>query len=538
MAAAPPGRVDRSHWVEPADDPPREDTVGAVLRAAAEAAPDTVALVEGVADPAVRRRWRYAELLAESELMARALLGRFEPGERVAVWAGNIPEWVILEMAAALAGLTLVTVNPALGAQEIRHVLGQSRSAGVFVQREYRGRILPRTLDDVRAHLPALREVMSFDDWAAFLGSGSASERLPLVHAEDVAQIQYTSGTTGAPKGAMLRHRGITNNARLSYVRTFDMRPGEAFVNPMPLFHTAGCVQGTLCPLISLGTQVLMPGFEPGLQLALIESERAAQLCGVPTMMLAVLDHPALARTDLSSVRYAISGGATVPPELVRRVESTLGVPLSIIYAQTEASPCITLTRLDDAPLDRATTLGRPLPGTEVKIVEPGGGDPVAHGERGELCTRGFHVMAGYFDDPQQTAAAIDEDGWLRTGDLASMDERGYCRIEGRIKDVIIRGGENIYPREIEQVLLGHRAVAAVAVLGAPDRTWGEQVAAFVQFAPDVSVPGEDELFQYVRRYLAPHKTPRIWRFVDEFPMTPSGKIQKFALRDRLRLDE
>ena len=526
--------ADRSYWSEPAQDLLREDTVGAVLRACAEAAPDTVALVEGVADPTKRRRWRYTELLAESERVARALLGRFEPGERVAVWAGNIPEWVVLELAAALAGLTLVAVNPALRAQEIRHVLGQSRSVGVFVQREYRGRVLAETLAEVREHLPALREVVGFDDWAALRDSGSPTEPLPLVRAEEIAQIQYTSGTTGQPKGAMLRHRGITNNARLSYVRTFDMRPGEVFVNPMPLFHTAGCVQGTLAPLISLGTHVLMPGFEPGLQLALIESERAAQLGGVPTMMLAVLDHPDFARTDLSSVRYAISGGATVPPDLVQRIESALGVPLSIIYAQTEASPCITLTRLDDDPIDRASTLGRPLPGTEVRIIEPGGGDPVAHGDRGELCTRGFHVMAGYFDDPAQTTAAIDEDGWLHTGDLASMDERGYCRIEGRIKDVIIWGGENIYPREIEQVLLGHEAVAAVAVVGAPDPTWGEQVAAFVQLAPGAPVPDEDELFRYVRRHLAPHKAPRIWRFVDAFPLTPSGKIQKFALRDRL----
>ena len=527
----------RSRWVEPLDDPLREDTVGALLYAAAETAPDTVALVEGVADPAARRRWRYGELRTEAEQAARALLGRFAPGERIAVWAGNSPEWVVLELAAALAGLTLVTVNPALRAGEIRHVLGHSRSAGVVLQQEYRGRSLTETLAEVRGQLPALREVVAFDDWAAFRAAGSPTEPLPVVRPEDVAQIQYTSGTTGQPKGAMLRHRAITNNARLSYVRLFDMRPGEVFVNPMPLFHTAGCVQGTLAPLISLGTHVLLPAFEPQRQLQLIESERAAQLCGVPTMLLAMLDHPAFAATDLSSVRYAISGGATVPPELARRVEAALGVPLAIVYAQTEASPCITMTRLDDATQDRITTLGRPLPGTEVKIVEPGGGDPVPCGETGELCTRGYHVMAGYFDDPRQTAAAIDDEGWLHTGDLATMDERGYCRIEGRSKDVIIRGGENIYPREIEQVLLAHHAVADVAVLGVPDHTWGEQIAAFVRPAPDVPMPGEDELFRHVREHLAPHKAPRIWRFVEEFPMTASGKIQKFALRERLRLD-
>ncbi|MFI9381404.1 AMP-binding protein [Kutzneria sp. NPDC052558] len=523
-----------SHWSEPAGGPLGEHTVGSALRAAAEAAPDTVALVDGVADPALRRRWRYSDLLVEAEEVARALLGRFVPGERIAVWAGNSPEWVILELAAGLAGLTLVTVNPALRAGELRHVLGQSRVSGIFLQRVYRGRLLPDTLMELGHELPALREVVLLDGWVALRSSGSPTERLPVVRPDDPAQIQYTSGTTGRPKGAMLRHGAIVDNARLSYVHTFDMRPGEVFVNPMPLFHTAGCVQGTLAPLISLGTHVLMPGFEPGLYLNLVETERAAQFCGVPTMLLGALGHPGFATADLSCVRYAISGGATVPADLVRQIESALKVPLAIIYAQTEASPGITMTRLDDSPEDRATTLGRPLPGAEVKIVGPDGADPLPVGERGELCTRGYHVMAGYFDDPAQTAAAIDEDGWLHTGDLASMDERGYCRIEGRIKDVIIRGGENIYPREIEEVLLSHQGVANVAVLGVPDRTWGEQVAAFVQSTPGMPAPDEDELFRLVRQRLAPHKAPRVWRFVEEFPMTASGKIQKFALRDQL----
>jgi len=515
------------------EDVVRDDTVGSLLRHAAEQAPSTVALVEGVGEPADRRRWRYDELLAESEQMARALLGRFAPGERLAVWANNIPEWIIVEMAAALAGLTLVTVNPALRRDELRHVLGQSRAAGIFLLRGYRSNPMLQTFTSVWDDLPALREVLLFDDWQVIRESGSPTEVLPTVRADDPAQIQYTSGTTGRPKGATLRHRGITNNARLSYVRTFDMRPGEVFVNSMPLFHTAGCVQGTLAPLASLGTQVLVPGFDPALQLSLIESERGAQLCGVPTMLLAMLDHPAFPDTDLSSVRYAISGGAAVPPELVRRVESRLGVPMTIVYAQTEASPCITMTRLDDSPADRAETLGRPLPCIEVMIVEPGTENLVPQGEVGELCTRGYHVMSGYFDDPEQTGAAVGETGWLRTGDLATMDERGYCRIEGRLKEMIIRGGENIYPREIENVLFGHPAVADVAVVGVPDPTWGEQVAAFIRPVNGVA-PDEDELAGYVRRHLAPHKAPRIWRFVAAFPTTASGKVQKFALRDQL----
>lgn len=511
----------------------REDTVGSLLRAAAEQAPSTVALVEGVAEPADRRRWRYADLLAESEQMARALLGRFAPGERIAVWANNIPEWVIVELAAALAGLTLVTVNPGLRKEELKHVLGQSRAAGIFLVRRHRNNLMLEVFASVWDDLPALREVLLFDDWNVIRASGSPTEVLPIVRPEDPAQIQYTSGTTGQPKGAVLRHRGITNNARLSYVRAFDMQPAEVFVNSMPLFHTAGCVQGTLAPIASLGTQVLIPGFDPALQLGLIESERGAQLCGVPTMLLGMLGHPDFPGTDLSSVRYALSGGAPVPPDLVRRVESVLGVPMAIVYAQTEASPCITMTRLDDAPADRAETLGRPLPCIEVMIVRPGTNDLVPHGGVGELCTRGYHVMSGYFDDPEQTATAVDQSGWLHTGDLASMDERGYCRIEGRLKELIIRGGENIYPREVENVLFGHPDVAEVAVVGVPDATWGEQVAAFIKPAPG-STPDENELHGYVRKRLAPHKAPRIWRFVEAFPMTATGKVQKFVLRDQL----
>jgi len=516
-----------------APDSVRELTVGSLLREAAERAPSVTALVEGVPDPQARRRWTYADLLTEAEEAARALLGRFRPGERVAVWAHNIPEWVVLEMAAALAGVTLVTVNPALRESELRHVLSQSRAAGVFLVAEYRGSPMADLLARVRPGLPHLRETVLFEDWPAFRGSRSATEVLPAVSPDDPAQIQYTSGTTGTPKGAVLHHRGITNNALLSYVRTLDMRPGESFVNPMPLFHTAGCVLATLAPIASLGTQVLLPWFDPGMQLELIESERGAVFGGVPTMLLALLGHPRFPRTDFSSVRYALAGGATVPPELVRRIESALGVPMSIVYAQTEASPGITMTRLDDSPEDRAETLGRPLPGCAVKITDPATGDVRARDEIGEVCTRGYHVMTGYFDRPDQTAEAIDPEGWLHTGDLASMDERGYLRIEGRVKEMIIRGGENIYPREIEHVLLDHPAVQDVAVVGVPDPEWGEQVAAFVRLTPGETV-GEAELFAHVREKLAPHKTPRVWRFVTEFPLTGSGKIKKHVLRDSL----
>jgi fatty-acyl-CoA synthase len=519
-----------SYWRADRSEPVLETTCGGVLRAAAEHAPDAVALIAGVPDPAARRRISYAELLTEAERAARALLGRFAPGERVAVWAPNNPQWIVLQFGAALAGMTLVTVNPLYRAQELRYVLSRSRAAGIFLVPAVRDVSTVDVLDEVRPHLPALRESVLFTDWAAFCASGSPTESLPQVDPGDPAQIQYTSGTTGFPRGAIIHHRGFTNNAR--YVAAqLQLAPGEVLVNPMPLFHTAGSGCLTLGPMQAQAAQVLMPFFDPALLLALTESERGVIFGGVPTMLFAALDHPDFARRDLSSTRLAFSGGALVPAHLVRRVRQALGIPFAIVYAQTEASPVITGTRTTDRPEDQAETVGRPFPQTDVKIVDPTTRKTAPLGHIGEICTRGYHVMTGYFDDPGGTAEAIDPQGWLHTGDLGSMDGRGYCRVEGRIKEMIIRGGENIYPREIEMVLLEHPGVADVAVVGVPDERWGEQVAAFIRPAAD-SVPGEAELDAFCRERLAGFKVPRFWLMVDAFPMTASGKVQKFVLRE------
>jgi acyl-CoA synthetase (AMP-forming)/AMP-acid ligase II len=507
-------------------------TVGDLLRETAARDPDAVALIEGAPDPAARRWWTYGALLEEAEEAARALLGRFAPGERVAIWANNIPEWVVLELAAGLAGVTIVTVNPALRSEELAHVLGQSRAHGIFLVPEYRGVPMAEMLESLRGELPALREVVSFADWDEFRASGAAGERLPRVDPRSPAQIQYTSGTTGRPKGAVLHHRGIVNNARLTYLDRLGLGPGIVQLSPMPLFHTAGCAMAVLGSIACEGTLVLPPYFDPGLVLELAEAERAQCMLGVPTMLIAYIDHPRFGATDVSSVRCVVTGGAVVPPALVRRVEDAFGARLSIVFAQTESSPVITQTALDDTDEDRVTTLGRPLAHTEVKVVDVRGGEPVGPDVVGEICTRGYHVMTGYFDDPEATAAAIDADGWLHTGDLGSMDARGYFRIGGRLKDMIIRGGENIYPREIEQVLFEHEDVADVAVLGVPDATWGEQVAAFIRPAAG-RAPEPDALFAYCRERLAPFKTPRHWRILDEFPLTPSGKVQKYVLREQ-----
>jgi fatty-acyl-CoA synthase len=280
-------------------------------------------------------------------------------------------------------------------------------------------------------------------------------------------------------------------------------------------------------------THVPVLAFEPGLMLDLAEAENAAAMSGVPTVLIALTEHPSFDQRDLSSVRVVLSGGALVAPNLVKLIEDRLGVRFSIVFGQTECSPTITQGRADDSFDDRASTVGRPLPQTEVKIVDPIDGTTVPCGAVGELCTRGYHVMLGYYEMPDATATAIDEDGWLHTGDLASMDERGYCRIEGRLKDMIIRGGENIFPREIEQRLFTHHSVGDVAVVGIPDEKWGEQVCAFVRAAPGASLD-RGELDAYVRAELSAYKAPRVWVFVEDFPMTPSGKIQKFVLRDRL----
>ncbi len=521
-----------SYWPADTSVPVHETTVGDMLRAVAAERPGQDALIDGIPDAGARRHWTYERLLADAERVARALLGRFAVGERIAVWGPNTSEWVLLEYGAALAGMVLVTVNPAYRPAELRYVLEQSGSAAIFLVPEFRTNPMERSLAEVRSELPGLRESILFTEWDDFCATGSPTELLPAVTPRDAAQIQYTSGTTGFPKAALLHHRGITNNA-LQMTRRMGWEPGDVAVNPFPLFHTAGCVLGVLGAAQSRATLIPVVAFDPALYLELMETHRATVTCGAPTMLIAAMEHPDRAGRDLSALRIVTSGGATVPVELVRNVEATLGVRFTIIFGQTEASPCITATHLDDTDVDKAETLGQPLPQTEVRIVDPATGETLPCGTVGELCCRGYLVMTGYYNMPEATAEAIDAEGWLHTGDLASMDERGYCRIEGRLKDMIIRGGENIYPREIEELLFSHPAVGDVAVVGCPDPRWGEEVVAFVRPAPGMSPTGE-ELAAFVRARLAPFKTPKRWILCDTFPTTPSGKVQKNLLRGRL----
>jgi len=543
-----------SCWEADDADGPLGTTVGGILRDAARRSPDTVALVEGVPELDERRRWTYAQLLADATRAAHALVERFAPGERVAVWAPSIPESLVLTYAAALAGLVLVPVNPQLRAEEVGHVLRQSGASGLFLVAEHRGLDLAATLASVRATIPALREVVDLGAWEAFCppvaGSpeaGSPEAGSPeagppswdaapsrVMGPDDVAQLVYTSGTTGVPKGALLTHRGMTNAARLGALR-FGMRPGDVYVHTMPLFHVGGQVVAfQLCQ--SSATTVLVPSFDPGLVLELVERERATLTCGVPTMLLALVEHPDFTRRDLSSLRAVSGGGAVVPTELVRHVEKALGVQFAIVFGQTEASGFISQTHLDDAPEDKAASLGVPLPGVSARVVDPASGAVVPCGAVGELEVRGPNVMAGYHELPEATAASFRAGGWLRTGDLVTMDDRGFLRMAGRLKEMIVSGGENIFPVEIENALAEHPDVARVAVVGVPDDRWGEAAVAVVLPVAGRSPSGVG-LEGYLRERLAAFKVPRRWRFVDTLPLTASGKVQKHVLRMQLADD-
>lgn len=518
-----------SHATGPTTPAVRELTIGEALREVALECPAQIALIAGTPENADRRTWTYAELLDEAQLTARALLEIFEPGDRVAVWAPNIPEWVIMEYGCAFAGIVLVTVNPSYQADELGYVLRQSRAAGIFLLPEFRGNPMLHHLEAVQKDCPELKSVVLFSQWQEFLAS-AGDKPLPVVLPGDACMIQYTSGTTGFPKGALLHHRGLVNNGSHT-LATMGAQIGQTYMGIMPLFHTAGCVLAVLGALSKRSALVLVEAFEPGLVLELMEEYRAAAMLGVPTMLIAMIEHPTFAERDLSAVKALCSGGSTVPADLVKRLEEAVGAPFTIVFGQTECSPVACMTHADDSIEDKAYTLGQAMPGVEVKIVDTQTGATQPVGVLGEFCTRGYHVMHEYFENPQATAKTIDADGWLHTGDLCSMDARGYCKIEGRLKDMIIRGGENIYPREIEELLFQHPSVGEVAVVGLPNERLGEEVAVFLRPAPDSSID-KDALFTYLREHLSPQKTPRHWFEVESYPLTGSGKIQKFALRE------
>ena len=520
-----------SYFPAQADQPLIDLTVGDTLRAAAARTPAAAALIESDANGELARRWTYAELLTDSERLAHALLTRYQPGERVAVWAPNIPEWVIAEFGFALAGLVLVTVNPGYQPRELKYVLEQSRAAGLFLISEFRGNRMAKIAAEVVADMPAIREVIDMEDHAALFRVAGPTGALPEVNPRDPVQIQYTSGTTGFPKGVVLHHHGITNNARHSFARA-GIPHGATLLALMPLFHTGGCAR-TILGGVQYGCRmILMRQFEPQRANALIESERAIEFAGVPTMLIGMLESDAATPRDFSNVRLSGSGGSMVPSELIRRVMDRFGCGFYTVYGQTEASPLLTQTRPDDPFDDVCFTVGQPVPHTEISIRDPATNTVMPLDTVGEICARAYSVMLGYNDDPEATAKTIDADGWLHTGDLGTMDSRGFVKITGRVKEMIIRGGENLFPAEIENILLEHPGVAEVAVVGVPDPKFGEAAAAFIRMSAGATFDAST-LIAHCRANIAAQKTPTHWIEVSEWPMTGSGKIQKFALRDQ-----
>lgn len=522
--------LEQSYWRADESSPLREITLGALLREVAAAVPDRIALVDAVADPAQRRRWTYSQFLDVAEGAARAFLKRFSPGDRIAFCAANCAEWLIVQHGLSLAGMVLVPINPAFRERELETILRDSEAVAVFYLPRFRDNDLEASLDALAPRLPKLKRRIRISDAAAFLADADPNTPLPDVRPDQILQIQFTSGTTGVPKGACLHHLGTINSTRFVAQRA-GFPDGGVWLNAMPMFHVGGNIVTGLATLNLRGTYVLAPAFEPALILELIESERANASLIVPTMILALLEHPDFQRRRHDSMRTVLTGASTVPEALVARTKAAFGCDVVILFGQTELNGVVTATTLDDAIEDQAQTLGRPLPRIEVRIVDPASGKTQPVGVSGEICVRGYQNMLGYCGSPEQTAHAIDKEGWLHMGDLGCMDSRGYLRITGRLKDMVIRGGMNIYPREIEETLFDHPKVADVSVIGVPDERWGEIIAAIIRPADPAAPPSADELHVWCREKLSSHKTPSAWYFLDSFPTTASGKIQKFVLK-------
>ncbi|OSC41605.1 AMP-binding protein [Mycobacterium decipiens] len=514
-----------------------ESTIGANFAATAARYPHRDALV----DVGAARRWSYAELLADVRRLATGLVrAGIGAGDRVGIWAPNRWEWVLVQYATAEIGAVLVTINPAYRVRELDYALRQSGVAMViaatgFKDADYRG-----MLAEVGPRCPDLADVvfMESDGWDALAGAEpdpTALQRTAAtLHSGDPVNIQYTSGTTGYPKGVTLSHRNILNNGFL-VGELLGYTAQDRICIPVPFYHCFGMVMGNLAATTHGAAMVIpAPGFNPADTLRAVQTERCTSLYGVPTMFIAELGLPEFADYELGSLRTGIMAGAPCPVEVMRKVISHMHMPgVSICYGMTETSPVSTQTRTDDSLARRVGTVGRVGPHLEIMVVDPVTGETVPRGVVGEFCTRGYSVMAGYWNDPEKTAEVIDADGWMHTGDLAAMDECGYVRIAGRIKDLVIRGGENISPREIEELLFTHPDIVDGHVIGVPDAKYGEELMAVVKLragAPELTV---ERLREFCLGRIARFKIPRYLWIVDEFPMTVTGKVRKVEMRQR-----
>jgi fatty-acyl-CoA synthase len=513
------------------------DTIGDNLARTVARFPDAEAMV----DVPSGRRWTYLELDADVTALALGLLAvGVEAGDRIGIWAPNCPEWTVLQYASAKVGAVLVNVNPAYRSHELAYVLGQSGlrmlvSAVVHKTSDYRAMI-----DEVRSQCPDLREVVYIGEasWDELVAAGARASmdqlyaRMSTLDSDDAINIQYTSGTTGFPKGATLSHHNILNNG-FFVGELVSYTEHDRICLPVPFYHCFGMVMGNLAATSHGACMVIpAPAFDPAATLKAVEQERCTSLYGVPTMFIAELGLTDFATYDLSSLRTGIMAGSPCPVEVMKRVIAEMNMSeVAIAYGMTETSPVSTMTRVDDDLARRTETVGRVVPHIEVKVVDPAMGRVVGRGAPGELCTRGPSVMLGYWNEPDKTAEAIDAAGWMHTGDLATMDEGGYVSIVGRIKDMVIRGGENVYPREVEEFLYSHPDIADVQVIGVPDPKYGEELMAWVVMRPGSEPLTAEGVRTFCDGRLAHYKVPRYVHVVDGFPMTVTGKIRKVEMR-------
>ena len=516
-----------------------EQTIGANFEKTVEEYGDNEALVE----VASARRWTYRELNEDVDALAKGLMAAgVNKGDRVGIWAPNCAEWTITQVATAKIGAILVNINPSYRTHEFSYAVNQSGltllvSAESFKTSDYRG-MVAQTAQECRALKRTV--FIGTGDWDALIAQGvdvsdgELRERMASLTPHDAINIQYTSGTTGYPKGATLSHLNILNNGFFT-TELINFSAADRLCIPVPFYHCFGMVMGNLGCISHGATMVIpSPGFDPQITLRTIETERCTGVYGVPTMFIAMHNDPTFAEHDLSTLRTGVMAGAICPVEVMKRCVADMNMTeVSICYGMTETSPVSTQTRFDDDLERRTETIGRVHPHVEIKVVDPLTGETVERGVTGEFCTRGYSVMLGYWDDAEKTAEAIDADGWMHTGDLAVMREDGYCTIVGRIKDMVIRGGENIYPREIEEFLYAHPDTEDVQVIGVPDAKYGEELCAWIRMKSDRTPLDAAAVRAYADGKLAHYKIPRYVKVVEDFPMTVTGKIRKIEMRER-----
>ncbi|MFF7647177.1 AMP-binding protein [Streptomyces canus] len=533
-STAPPSRrINRSFWPRDESVPLVDHTVGSLLEQRARERADAPALLGTAYATGAIRRLSYQELETEARRVAHALQRDAAPGDFVAIWAPNVVEWPIIQYGAALAGVTLVALNPVLRAPDLQYALNHSRSTVLIHADRSRDYDMAAVVATVRAHCPGLRQVVSLAHWETWLDGVDPIRPLPSVDPDSPVMLQYTSGTTGVPKGVLLRHRSLVNVAKLT-MESAQAEQHSVCVNPLPMFHTAGCVVATLGPLWLGGCAALVERFEPVAVLDLIRREGAGLLFYVPTILGALLDAARASDRPAPALRTVMGGASSVPRSMIESAEKVFGAAVHNLFGQTELAPVLTMTRRSDSHEDLMRTVGRPLPQVDCKIVDPVSGAVQPLGVPGEICARGYQQLVEYLHDPAATAAAVDAEGWVHTGDLGAMDERGVITLTGRLKELIIRGGENIAPAEIEAVLMEQEQVAEAAVVGVPDAKWGEAVAVAVRLRRPAAPGLRAELEAHSRAALPSFKVPQHWFQVTELPATPSGKVQRFKLLEAI----